>query len=142
MNLSNFFQTCLYFCLCMIIVTLCINFVDGLGVFPTPIESGVDVSGSSDDIFTKLTNIKGGLKYVWAFAIGTGLAVAGLVAWVTHSTIPFGIYLFSAVFWTSYGRALSIVYTWHIPGDFLVIGTVLMLFLFAGAVAGMLSGSG
>ena len=142
MNLGTLFQTCLYFCLCIIIITLCINFVDGLNVFPTPIEAGFDASGSSDNIFSSLTNLGGGLEYVWLLALGGGLAVTGFTMLITHSTIPLGVYLFSAVFWTSYVRVLAVIYTWYIPSDFLVIGTVVMLFLFAGAVAGMLGGSG
>ena len=142
MNLNTLFQTCLYFCLCVIIVTLCINFVEGLNVFPTPIESGFNVGGSSDNIFGALSGLGGGLEFVWLLAMGGGLAVTGLTLFITHSTIPLGVYLFSAVFWTSYIRALAVIYTWHIPDDFLVIGTVVMLFLFAGAVAGMFGGSG
>ncbi|GAG99121.1 unnamed protein product, partial [marine sediment metagenome] len=114
----------------------------GLNVFPVPIESGFNVGGSSDNIFGALTNLGGGLEFVWALAITGGLAVTGLTMLVTHSIIPLGVYLFSAVFWTSYIRALAVIYTWQIPDDFLVIGTVIMLFLFAGAVAGMFGGSG
>ena len=65
------------------------------------------------------------------------------VAKMTQSTNMIGVWLFSSVFWTSYNNAISVidVNSW-IPGDFLLMFTVAFLFLWVGAVIGILTGSG
>lgn len=125
----------------MIVLTLSINFINGLDIFET-VETGVGISGDSDNIFSQLTGLTGGMEFIWLAVTSLAGVGAVLLATFMHSAIPVGAYLFSVVFWTSYGRSLSVLSGLYIPSDFLLIGTVAMLFIWAGALAGMFSGSG
>jgi len=144
----NFFRTCIYICMSLILFTLVINFIDGTGAFPADVESGQQVttdqgSGGALSVFTNLDDAN--MNAVWGIAVGlTGLGAIGL-AWLTHSIAPVGIHLFSTVFWTSYIRAWGVVsvggFTDDIGGLMLVF-TVGILFLFIAAVVGILTGGG
>lgn len=143
--MKTLYQTCVIICITMIFFTLTISFVDGLGIFD-PVEEGFDTSGNSSDIFNRTTNIETteggfGMDALWLAVLGGGGIAAVVLAWATRSPIIIGVYVFSAVFWAAYLNSLSIVSS-LVPGEFLVIGTVGMFFAFAGAIAGMLSGSG
>jgi len=146
LNIGSYFQLALYFTIGILIFTLCVNFVDGMGVFtvegsPVHIDKGVSVSGNASNIFYQFTGLTGGMEYVWG--LGISLAALGSVAlaWATKQTIPIGIFVFSSVFWTSWIRCWSI-FTGVIPDEFLTIAHVVMLMIFAGAIAGLLSGGG
>ena len=141
MQLGTLFQACFYFCVVVTIVTLCVSFISSTEIFGEHIEMGVDMSGNSTTIFTKLSGLTDGFEYMWGLAVGVGLAVTSVIAYATRSTTPIGIYIFASVFWTSYAKAISITQG-YVPDQFLLIGTVTMLFIFTGAVIGMLSGSG
>ena len=149
MRLNTFFQICVYMTLCMIIFTLSINFVSALDVFPTGgVEAGVDVKDTTNETFmefTKSTDNPTGLSIssIWIIVLtGAGIG-ALLIAWITKSTVILGVYIFSVIFWVSYGNALSVLDIGnYIPIGFLAIGTGGMIFIWVGAIAGMLSGSG
>lgn len=146
MRLNSFYQYCVYICIMLIIFNFAIAFVNTLDAFPTTYEVGYNGTGASDTSFENLTtNTTGsGLQMddVWlivvsAFVVGLPLVIA------TRSTTIIGVYIFSAVFWASYGHTLLVVHSMLTGyGDFILIGTVAMTFLWVGAVAGMLSGSG
>jgi len=113
---------------------------------------GIVTTGGSDNIFQELTGLSGGMEYVWGIVLTiTGVMSVG-AAILMHSATPIGAYIFSAVFWTSYNRCISVV---NIPmGDgsllfaaepmasFLVIITVGILFLWSAAIVGIFTGSG
>lgn len=149
MNLNTLYQTCVYFCICMTIFTVSLSFVNGLGVFDVSVEGGFIPGSSSEETFKDLTNISdeqgesGGMDVLWA-GILTASGLGGLfVAWITRSTTILGVYVFSAVFWVSYINSMSILNIGgYLPLGFIAIGTTAMLFIWAGAIAGMLSGSG
>lgn len=154
---ETFFQICIIFSILLIIFTLSINFVSALGVFGgiefeqgVVIEtgdSGTDITDISDDVFTKLSGYTGGAQNVWVAV----MTIAGIISIATailmHSAVPVGVYIFSAVFWSSYGRTINIV---NINGifstepmmQFLLILTVGLIFIWLGALAGMFSGGG
>ena len=150
-ELSTFLQISIYITIALVLFTLCVNFISALGVFQTTLETGISTTGSSDNIFSQITGLSGGMEYVWSIILTlTGLA-AVVVAVFTRQVTPIGIYLFSAVFWTSYNRCISVI---NVPiGDgtmlfstmpmsmFLVIATVGILFLWAAAIIGVLTGS-
>ncbi len=120
MNLNTFFQTCIYICIGLIVFTLAINFVSATGVFD-PVSSGVP----ADDTSGTFEGFTGGfsMDLMWI----TVLSIAGLasvaVAILMHSAIPVGVYIFSAVFWASYGNALGVLGGLSIPSGFLLMGT-------------------
>jgi len=67
--------------------------------------------------------------------------VAAVLA--VRSPVFAGIFLFGTVFWASYVNTMIVLNLGNfVPTEFLLIGTVAMMFVFSGAVVGMLSGSG
>lgn len=155
MNLGTFYQTSAYICMCLIAVNLAFAFMVGLGVFGEnfggAIQTGDDTSGMTDEFMDiDATNDEGsytGMDALWVIVGGSAVgAGAGLLlGFVTHSSVFVGIGLFSGVFWSSYLNSLNILNLGNFLNDlggFVLIGTVLMVFMFAGAVIGMLSGSG
>lgn len=146
MNLNTFFQLCLYICIVMIVFTLAVNFINGLNAFESRVETGVPVGTNTSNTFVNFAGIT--MNEIWVGVLfGTGLLSLAL-AWMMHSAIPVGVWIFSSVFWTSYQSALTAITgigiegTQIIPADFLLIGTVMMGFFWMGAIAGMFSGSG
>lgn len=149
--MNTFFRYCVYISLCLIIFNLCVNFVGFLGVFDYNPVVGMG-GGSASDVFNNTTNVASttetsgnvlfGMDALWFTMLSvTGILSLAMVA-VTRSTTPIAIYVFSAVFWTSYNGTISILDDLMIPGDFILIGTAGMLFMWSAAVVGMLSGSG
>ena len=126
--------------------TLVANFVDGLGIFPYTSSIGVsDITEAN--ALTQLTGLTGGMEYV--FAGVTTLALAGTVAlcWAIKNITPLGLYFFGLVFWTSWLRMAS-VFSYagsgtepYIPVALIGVFTIGAMFLFLGAVIGMLTGS-
>ena len=151
-ELNTFLQICIYISVALILFTLCVNFVSALDVFQTTVETGIVITGSSDNIFSELTGLDGGMEFVWSIVLTiTGVLSVG-AAILMHSAIPIGAYLFSAVFWTSYNRCISVV---NVPVSegvllfsteplslFLMIISVGILFLWGAAIVGIFTGSG
>lgn len=127
----------------LIVFTLAINFVNGLGIFET-VETGVDVGTNTSNTFDGFLQggTISGIDAMWGVVLTVSGIVAVGAAILMHSAIPVGAYLFSGIFWTSYINSLGVLNNLHIPAGFLLIGTVIMLFFWCAAVAGMFSGSG
>jgi len=138
LKVNTFFQMCIKICILLIILTLCINFISGLGVF-FPYQTGIPTNASSETTFLSFTD-GFSISTMWATVLTVLGIGAVVVAILMHSAVPVGAYLFSAIFWTSYGNALGVLDL--VPDQFRIIGTAVMLFLWGGAIAGMFSGSG
>jgi len=132
----------------MVGFTLSVNFVSGLSLFESDTPFGFQIHDETNRTFNATTDIpvqdgESGIDALWIVVL-SGTSIAGLaLAWITRSPVVLGIYVFSVVFWAAYGNTLIIldVGNW-IPAGFLAIATGLMAFFYAGAIAGMLSGSG
>jgi len=134
----------------MVIFTLSITFVNAMGVF-SPVEYGVDSGANTSGFFEDITDTEYnesdfedqvGMDAVWLVG-GLGGALTLAIASLTRSPVILGVGLFSTVFWACYINTLSIINIGgYIPLEFTAIGTGAMMFIFVGAVAGMLSGSG
>ena len=155
MNLGTFYQTSAYLCMCLIAFNLAFAFMVGLGVFGSPATGGIQLSGDTDSDFSNITELEAtndegaytGMNALWVIVGGSAVGVVGglLLGFVTHSSVFVGVGLFSGVFWSSYLNSLVILQNMNILvslAGFMLIGTILMVFMFAGAVIGMLSGSG
>ena len=141
--MATFYQTCIYLCFGLIAFNLLFNFVDVFGAFTTT-NPDVGVTVDEGNVLSELTGLTdASMNGLWLIAVGgTGIAAIGL-AWITHSITPVGIHLFSTVFWTAYMRTITVVnYGGYIPGELIVVFTVITLLLFVAAVIGMLTGSG
>jgi len=148
---NTYFQICVSLTIAIVVFTLAVNFVVGLGVFPVDIEMGFVSGRTANETFADLTNttvsvdagIITGMDALWVMVLTGGGLASLFVAWITRSTTILGVYVLSAVFWTSYIRCNSILnFGQYLPNEFLVMGHVVVFFVFAGAVGGMLSGSG
>jgi len=139
---STFFQTTIYICILIIILTLTINFLNGLDLY-TNVNTGISVSGPANNVFQVITGFSGGFEYIWLSLLTAAGLGALVVAKLTQSTNMIGVWLFSGVFWTSYNKCISVVNVsdW-IPTEFILIFTVALLFLWAASIIGMLTGSG
>ena len=155
MNIGTFYQTCAYICMCLIAVNLAFAFVTGLGVFGNDFTGGVVAGEDAQSAAGEYMNVTAstdsesytGMNALWIIVSGSAVgAGAGLLlGFITHSSVFVGIGLFSGVFWSSYLNSLGILNTGGFLSSlegFVLIGTALMVFMFAGAVIGMLSGSG
>ena len=157
LNLGTFYQTCSYICMVLIAVNLAFAFVVGLGVFGDNFAGGIQTTDDTGGMVDEFTNVSAstdtasytGMDALWIIIGGSVIGTAGglFLGYITHSSVFVGIGLFSGVFWSSYLNSLGILY---IGGfiqpladvGFILIGSVLMIFMFAGAIIGMLSGSG
>ena len=132
----------------MVIFTLSVNFVNALDIFPDKAQAGIQPGDSSNETmgkFTEQADYPSGffMDNLWAVVLTATGAIGIVVAWITKSTAIIGVYVFSVIFWASYINALSIInLANYVPLSFIGIGTGGMLFVWIGAVAGMLSGSG
>lgn len=142
--MNTFFQTIVVFSLLAILFNIGFGIVVGIGAFPLAEAETIGMDGvNSDNALSRLTGLDDGMASVWLLI--TSIAAVGSVGLsvLTHSVAPIGVFLFSEVFWTSWIRTQSILSIGgYIPGDFLVLITVGMIFLFIAAVIGMFTGSG
>jgi hypothetical protein len=149
MEMTSFYQVCVYFAVGLMVFTLAISFVEELGVFgPVYPTGGMDVSGNQSSIvqnFTKNPDSTGGFSNVFLLAFGAGtlagIGGAVVIAIATQNATFVGVYIFSVYFWASYINALSIIsFGGFLPIGFIALFTIPIGFIFVGAVVGMLSG--
>jgi len=141
--MNSFFRIAVMICMLLLVFTMVANFIQGLNAFPVEGSPGVDVS-STDNALSSLTGLDNpNMNYV--FLGVTSLALLGTIAlaYFTRSMIPIGLFFFGEVFWTSWIRFTSVFsYGGYIPGDFILIFTVGVMFIFIAAVIGLLTGGG
>jgi len=151
-DLSSFFQICIYITIVIIILNCLISFVAVSGFFDTTVHSGIDIDGDPVGKFEQLTELsdggdKLGADALWSIVSGglIGLGAGIVLGWAFHSTQILGVSIFSGIFWASYISAYASMSSLNLLAGlegFVAIGSLGMLFIFGGAVAGMLSGSG
>ena len=141
MNFDNLFRVCLGFTLLLLCFSLVANFVSALDIFPHTTNIGIDADTNS--ALEQLTGLDS--PDMQAIFIGvTGLTFAGAVALaiLTKQMIPIGLHLFGVVFWTSWIRMSSVLgYGGYIPVELLAVFTIGAMFIFIGAIIGMLTGN-
>lgn len=145
---DTLFQICVSLTILMFLFTLSVQYVSGLGIFSDePIIQGVDTKTGSESYSqaTQSPDYENGYpaNLMWA-TIFAGAGGLGLVlSYFTQSPSILGVFVFSASFWASYVNTLNVIRIGSfIDPNFMFIGTAAMFFIWAGAVAGMLSGSG
>lgn len=138
----TFYRTAVWICIAIIIFTLAINVVNSMEAFPTDYEGGA-TGVTSDNALEQISGLEGGMASIWALGVGLGAVGAVALVFISKQISPIGIYIFSAVFWTSWIRMLSVLNLGeYIPAELLLLFTVGVLFIFIAAVVGMLTGSG
>jgi hypothetical protein len=133
-------------------------------------EQNIIEGTNENDVLGELTGLDSAGTDMWLMVTTVGAAAALAFSWMVHSLTPLGIYLFGVAFWSSYNGTVTIIVhsltplgiylfgvafwssyngtvtiigmnSW-LPGDFILIITVAMTFLFIGAIIGMITGSG
>jgi len=143
--MKSMYQMCFYFCLILVLVNLGWGFLRGIDGMWTASASDQNVLDGTNDqgLIHELTGLDSGGTNLWLMITSVGAAAAVAFSWMVHSLTPLGLYLFGVAFWTSYNGTLTIInMNGWIPGDFVLIVTVTMAFLFIGAIIGMITGSG
>lgn len=154
MELTNFYQVCVFLSVSIMVFSLSVGFLGGLGVFGslTP-DFGVDVDGNESSVvegFTKNPDSTGlagmGFENAWLLIFGAGTVLAGAgaigIAIATQNATFVGVYVFSVYFWASYLNAVGILsFGGFLPFNFIMLFTVPVGFIFVAAIAGMLSGT-
>jgi len=140
--LNTFFRVCVFLILAMLMFSLSVTFIYNLGIFPMPGNPGIE--GINDaNVLSRITGLTGGMEGVWLLVTTVSGFGFLMLALLTQSMVPIGLYLFGVVFWTAYLNVASILNVGgFIPGDFLLLFTVGLVFIFIAAVIGMLTGSG
>lgn len=150
MNLNSLFQTCFYLTLVLLVFSLSISFISALGIFGT-VESGVDVDiedadETTDNVFGMNINMSVILTAVTSsegIASLAGLGATVGMAILTRSPTLIGVGLFSTLFWTSYIHTANVISVGgFIPVGLIIISSVIVVFLWIGAIIGMITGSG
>ena len=143
--MKSMYQMCFYFCLILVLVNLGWGFLRGIDGMWTASASDQNVLDGTNDqgLIHELTGLDSGGTNIWLMITSVGATAAVAFSWMVHSLTPLGLYLFGVAFWTSYNGTLTIInMNGWIPGDFVLIVTVTMAFLFIGAIIGMITGSG
>lgn len=138
---DTFFGAAIVMCILLIAFSLCITLILSLGAFPVNPEVGFDTSGDTNDLFFALSGFTGGAADLWALVITFGFGAAAVFAWAVKSAVPVGIYLFSAIYWTSFNKAIMTVQVIQgLPFELLIIFEVIALFIFIAGIIGLLTG--
>lgn len=152
--MKTLFQICVIICVALAVLNVAINFVQGLGIFPPNMiyQEGLGSTGFTNSTFENLTSVEAttdsgstiaGVDAIFYSVLTVGGLAAIVVAWITRSTAIIGVWILSTVFWYSYIRThIVLELANYIPPGFLLMGGIAMGFIWAGAIAGMLSGSG
>lgn len=155
MQEGSFYKFCISACIFMVLISLSINFVVALGIFPSSVPSPIlntsmvnatEQLVGSGDIFSFL-----GVNISTIFSAGL-LAIAGLAIVVyyavrTGSFNLIAVYLFGMIFFGSWLSNVSIFNHFGTFDSFPVLWglylmiTVGMIFIFAGATIGILGGN-
>jgi len=153
---DTLFQICFYFCVCMLVFTLSLNFVVASGFYQsdTTLTTGLegqDANSTISDITTEnIANSEGGFSFenVWGWAIGIEIVGALVIGWLFKDARILGVYIFGAVFWTSYISMLTIlsivpqVNPFEISNPLFVIIHAACIMTFIGAIVGMFTNAG
>jgi len=93
--------------------------------------------------FTKNPSFSGGMTMgmIWGIVLTASGAVGLVLAWLTQDASILGVFIFSGVFWSSFINAMVVINAMgFIPLLFIGLFTLPIIFIFVGAVIGMLSG--
>jgi len=142
--MNTLFRICVYYCIALLVFTLAFNLVAATGAFP--INSGSGLQNVEDTtVLDQVTSVTGGMNSIFlGFTILT-LSGTVILAWALHSLLPIAIYFFGFVFWSSFLSAWGVLTGTGFLGEMqplFFIFFIVTVFIFIGAIIGMVSGSG
>lgn len=142
MEFDNLFKICIGFTLFLLAFSLMANFISALEVFPHTTSIGLDAEDTNSAL-EQLTGLDSpNMQYIFLGAVSLTFIGAVALAYLTKQIIPIGIHLFGVIFWTSWVRMSSVLgYGGYIPVELLAVFTIGAVFIFIGAIIGMLTGN-
>ena len=143
-NLTSFYQKCVYFCVIIFIFILAFNFMYSFGVFGN-VQVGPQISGDPGNYTQSVFGMNVSNTDLWGYAFGTAIVGAIPIAIATGSTIAVAVYLFSVTFWTGFLQMWSVFSTLFLGSTmtmFLAIGFAVVIIIFIAAIVGLLGGGG
>ena len=147
----SYYQTCMGICIGVIIFGLCVNFVNIMDVFPMDYSNEITQEGNTSDTVKKITS--GGINpsgidfgSIFSILFVLSMLISIPILLLTHSINAVGAWLFSSIFWIAYSNAVGIMlaagFLGGIMAVFTGIFTIIISFIFMGAIIGMFTGSG
>ena len=148
MDLNTLFKQCLYLCILVVIFTFSLSFISGLwydtGAISVNEKLGASPAATANETYMSyinaVTGLDSGFSAIWLVASSVSVLGAALFSAASHQTTPFAVWLFGEIFWTCWIRAFASIPA--IPGGITIIFTTAIMFVFAGAVIGILGYSG
>jgi len=142
---NTLFRLALYITIILMLFNLgwgLLRSLDGTVFAESSDQSAINAS-TDMGVMQQLTGISPSEQNIWGFILTIGAAASLLFSWMVHSLVPTAMYLFGVGFWGSYNATLSAVNIGgYIPGEFMLLVTAAMGFLFLGAMIGLMTGNG
>jgi len=139
--MNTFFRICVFFCLSLIIFSLTWNFVYSLQAFEIP-QGNIEAK-EPETLFSEITDFEEGTGGIFVIALTSAMIIGLFASWMTKSPVCIGLSMFGVIFWASYLNTLDIIRIGgYLPTELELLFTGGMIFIFSGAVIGMLTGSG
>jgi hypothetical protein len=149
--MNTYTSFCIAGCIFFIFISMSMGFIDMSGAFPSSGTTNIQIGNTTGSVSNMTGTVVGeaghiSIGEIWA--VGTGLAIVGVVAGaiLTKSTNMIGVYLFGTIFWSCWLNVCGIMTMngfLNFSAGLALIGmiTIGMTFMFIGAIIGMLSGS-
>jgi len=126
----------------LVVFNLTWSFVYSLQAFEMG-EVDVIKAKEPETLFSEITDFEEGTGGIFVIALTSAMIIGLFASWMTRSPICIGLSLFGVIFWACYLNTLDIIRIGgYLPSELELIFTGTMVFVFAGAVIGMLTGSG
>lgn len=141
MELQSFYQVCIFFTIGLMVFTMSMNVINSFDVFGNIEPTGGVMTGNTTNStflsFSKQTFNSD----LWVLILAGGLLTSVPIMVLTQSVSIGGVYLFAVYFWGSFFTALNILYIGgFLPLILIPLFVVPIIFLFIGAIIGMLAG--
>ena len=151
--MNTFTSFCIGACIFMIFVGMSIGFIGAMGAFPTIMTNpfnGENGTKIVENLSGNITGTSGTIDFASVWGISTGALIGGAVSLsiLTKTTNMIAVWLFGSFFWSSWASILMMINSFahdffgSSAGLILVaMISVGMIFMFIGAIIGLLSGS-
>lgn len=144
-NMNTLYRLAFYIMILLILFNLGWGVLRGLDgtVYAESADHNIIEEETDNDIFTELTGLSGDALNMFSIAAVAGMAGAAVFAYMVQSLTPVALYIFGVGFWMSYNATVTTInLNGWIPESLMLMVTVTMIFLFMGAIIGLITGNG
>lgn len=143
--MNTLFRLAFYITIVLVLFNLGYGLIRSIpGTAYSSVDDPSDISGTNaTSIFSELTGFEGAGLSIWAIVVSVGGAASVAFSWMVQSLQPLALYIFGVGFWSSYnGTIQAIALQNWMPSSLILMITVAMIFLFIGAIIGLITGNG